>query len=283
MQKERVGVYVDHSSVYANSTIDIDYLVLRDFALREDAYGVSLNIYPNFDINDPLADDEARKKATSYRNSFREIGFNVSEKEQGLPYEPDESGISPKFLVYMTVDMLEQARRLDRIVLVTGNGDFAPVVRSMRRGGVRVEVIAFDYCSKSLRDAADAVYPGLLIPGLVPVEGSRMRGIIDNTSIDGSDLGSIRYLGSSPSESLAPFSGDVSNYAIFHKDSINFGAIADLKGAIVEFDSIQPDVEDCNEPEVMATNITPIKTLSEKGWFTDYVPELSLAENSTYG
>ena len=48
----------------------------------------------------------------------------------------------------MAVDMLLQSKNLDKMYLLTGDGDFRNVVRAVQNEGVRVEVIAFKNISK---------------------------------------------------------------------------------------------------------------------------------------
>jgi uncharacterized LabA/DUF88 family protein len=44
--------------------------------------------------------------------------------------------------VELAVDALEMAKQVDKIVLVTGNGDFRPVVEAVQRRGVHVTVVS---------------------------------------------------------------------------------------------------------------------------------------------
>jgi hypothetical protein len=85
----------------------------------------------------------------------------------------------------MAVDALLQSANLDRVVLITGDGDFTQVVRALQNKGCRVEVIAFDNVSSDLRKETDIFISGYLIPNLLMIReskpwgtlGSRVRGI----------------------------------------------------------------------------------------------------------
>lgn len=59
--------------------------------------------------------------------------------------------------VGMAVDAIEQAEKLDAIALITGDGDFAPLVEYLKvRYGCQVEVIAFGKsASQKLKEIAD--------------------------------------------------------------------------------------------------------------------------------
>jgi cold shock CspA family protein len=72
----------------------------------------------------------------------------------------------------LAIDALLQARNLDRIILVTGDGDFLRLIIALQNMGCRVEVIGFHNVSKELREVADSYISGFLVPGLLPISGS---------------------------------------------------------------------------------------------------------------
>ncbi len=58
--------------------------------------------------------------------------------------------------VGMVIDAIRLSNNVDSIVLVTGDGDFTPLVEYLQNKGVRVEVIAFERSASSrLIEAAD--------------------------------------------------------------------------------------------------------------------------------
>ena len=58
----------------------------------------------------------------------------------------------------IAVEAVELRGKVDTVVLVSGDGDFAPLVRLLRRWGVRVEVAAYpDSLAMELANAADSV------------------------------------------------------------------------------------------------------------------------------
>lgn len=59
--------------------------------------------------------------------------------------------------VGITVDAIRLAPKVDTIVLVTGDGDFVPLVEHLKSFGVQVEVVAFGRSSSTkLRESAEA-------------------------------------------------------------------------------------------------------------------------------
>ena len=75
------------------------------------------------------------------------------------------------------VDALLQSEKLDRVLIVSGDGDFTRVVSALQNKGCRVEVVALDNSSSNLRQSADMFYSGYLIPNLIPTgqNGERER------------------------------------------------------------------------------------------------------------
>jgi hypothetical protein len=107
-----------------------------------------------------------REKARSYQSALREIGYKVIEKR--VKWFEDEAGNrygKANADLDMAVDVLLQSENLDRVLLVTGDGDFVQVVRALQNKGCRVEVLAFDNISEELRREADMFVSGYLVPG----------------------------------------------------------------------------------------------------------------------
>ncbi len=106
----------------------------------------------------------------------------------------------PPLLRRRAIDALLQARNLDRIILLTGDGDFLRLVVALQNMGSRVEVIGFHNVSGELREVADAYMSGFLIPGLLPItpysgnDGQEQwqRGVVANFNID-RGFGFFRY------------------------------------------------------------------------------------------
>jgi len=61
--------------------------------------------------------------------------------------------------VGMTVDAIRLAPKVDTIILMTGDGDFVPLVHFLQQQGVRVEVAAFgESTNAQLKQAGDKFY-----------------------------------------------------------------------------------------------------------------------------
>ncbi|MBI5286460.1 MAG: NYN domain-containing protein [Deltaproteobacteria bacterium] len=189
----KVGVYVDAVNIQRNGGYGMRYDILREFACRDNGEPVRLNVYVAFDEERAQTDVDYKERTLDFYSALRDIGFKAIEKP--VRWYTDESGIrfgKANADLDMAVDALLQSENLDRVLLVTGDGDFVQVVRALQNKGCRVEVVAFQNISLDLRREADMFISGYLIPNLLPVSssgenkkawgevGSRVRGTCYN-------------------------------------------------------------------------------------------------------
>ncbi len=196
----RVGVYVDASNIYRNGGSRMRYDVLREFACRDGSELVRLNAYVSYDTERARLDPTYATGVSKFFAVIRDLGYKVIIKE--VKWYQDESGDrygKANADLDLAVEMLLQSEKLDRIVLVSGDGDFARVVRAVQNRGCRVEVVGLDNVSTALRCEADIYFSGYIIPNLVPTvsgeswgqPGSRVRGVC---YAHRQDFGFFRYL-----------------------------------------------------------------------------------------
>ncbi len=204
LSNARVGIFVDGSTVSLNGGHGMRYDVLREFATRDGAEAVRMNIYVSFDEERALADHGYRKGQENFCSVLRDFGYKVIQKR--VHWHVDESG--NRFArtysdLEMAMDALQQSENLERVLLVTGDAGFTQVVKSLQNKGCRVEVVGFENVSVELREEADMFISGYLIPNLLPIPqqherdawgkiGARARGVCYNHS--GKGYGFIRYL-----------------------------------------------------------------------------------------
>ncbi|MCH7883558.1 NYN domain-containing protein [Patescibacteria group bacterium] len=119
---------------------------------------------------------ELLKTAVSSRKLVRAIGYVIKTEsgEEAAFFEAlTKIGIEPKFKdlqvfagglkkadwdVGLAIDAIRLAPRIDAIVLITGDGDFIPLVEYLKEGeyGLQVEVMAFGRsASGKLKEKAD--------------------------------------------------------------------------------------------------------------------------------
>jgi uncharacterized LabA/DUF88 family protein len=199
----RAGVYVDVENIARNGGRGMRFDTLREYASRDGADAIRLNAYLAFDEERASRDYDYRSKATRYHFALRDVGFKVIEK--AVQWYTNEDGVRVSKAnsdLDLAVDMLLQSAKLDRVVLVSGDGDFVQVVRALQNMGCRVELIGFQNVSYDLRCECDLFLSGFLIPGLLPAPlkspvwgepGSRVRGTCYHYNAD-KGFGFLRYL-----------------------------------------------------------------------------------------
>jgi len=202
----KVGVYIDIENITRNGGKGLRFDVLRRYACRLGGVPIRLNAYLAFDEERAREDHAYREGADSFQNALRDAGFKVFRKPVQW-YTGEDGGRFSKANtdLDMAVDMLLQSERLERVVLVSGDGDFVRVIRALQNKGCRVEAVAFQNVSARLRREADFFVSGFLIPGLLPNapnrdagvewgdESSRVRGVCYHYN-DDKGFGFLRYL-----------------------------------------------------------------------------------------
>jgi len=234
----KIGVYVDMENIRRSGGHGIRYDVLRRFASREGGNVLRMNTYIAFDGYRASDDKEYAQKQRQYQQVLRNTGWKVVVKQ--VRKFTDEEGIETTKAnadLDLAVDVLLQSENLDKIILVTGDGDFLKVVEALQNKGCRVELIALKNCSGELRCQVDNYYNGFAIPGLIPFEegsphssdldwgqlNSRVRGVV-TTFNEKHKFGFIRYMKSiSPNLWITDNRQDDSPYesAYFHISDFN--------------------------------------------------------------
>lgn len=94
------------------------------------------------------------KEEESFRTALKNIGFEVKSKDLQVFAGGAKKG---DWDVGIAIDAIELAPKLDVVVIVSGDGDFIPLVEHLKKAmGCRVEVIAFgSSCSSKLKEVVD--------------------------------------------------------------------------------------------------------------------------------
>ncbi len=182
----KVGIYVDVENIIRNGGFGIQYDVLRKFVCDDGSVPIRLNAYVGYDRKKAQQDDNYNDWTRNYFSRIRSFGYKLIAKE--VKWFRDEAGdlyAKANADLDMAIDALLQSENLDRVVLVTGDGDFTRVARALQNKGCRVEVIAFDNVSPDLRGETDVFTSGYLVPNLLSIRdskpwgdiGSRVRGM----------------------------------------------------------------------------------------------------------
>jgi len=197
----KTGIYVDAENIRLSGGYGMRYDVLVELANSGPSLLLRANCYLAEDRERTRADSEYRQKLYTYHDILRQCGFKLI-KKYVRRFTDEEGNVTTKANADMdlAIDALLQARNLDRVILLTGDGDFLRLVNALQNMGCRVEVIGFRNVSHELREAADAFVSGYLIPGLLPIspgpapqeEGQWYRGTVINFNPD-RGFGFFRY------------------------------------------------------------------------------------------
>lgn len=194
----KTGIYVDSENIRLCGGYGMRYNVLADLANAGNSELLRANCYVAEDRARTQEDPEYKQKLYGYHNILRQCGFKVI-KKYVKHFVDDEGILTTKANADMdlAIDALLQARNLDRVILLTGDGDFLRLVLALQNMGCRVDVIAFNHASQELREGADSYMSGYLIPGLLPCNSShngenRQRGVVLNYNME-RGFGFMRY------------------------------------------------------------------------------------------
>lgn len=193
----KTGIYVDAENIRLCGGYGMRYDVLVDLASAGNSVLLRANSYLAEDRERTKEDPEYRQKLYRYHGVLRQCGFKVIKKF--VKHFVDDEGIlttKANADMDLAIDALLQARNLDRVILLTGDGDFIRLVLALQNMGCRVEVIGFRYVSNELKEAADSYLSGYLVPRLLPLHGgsgeNRQRGMALNYNAE-RGFGFMRY------------------------------------------------------------------------------------------
>lgn len=146
--EQRVGVFVDVANMYYsaknlhNAKVDFGHVLKESVGVRKLiralAYVIRADIEPEQD----------------FFNALSKQGYEVREKDLQVFYGGAKKG---DWDVGISVDAIKLADKLDVVIIVTGDGDFIPLVKYLQDNkGCRVEVVAFGKTTSSkLIETAD--------------------------------------------------------------------------------------------------------------------------------
>lgn len=145
---QRVGVLVDVQNLYYSARYVYKKKVNFAAILKDAVNGRTLIRALAYVIQA----DELKEK--SFFEALSKIGFDVKAKDLQVFYGGMKKG---DWDVGIAVDAIQLAEKLDVVVIVSGDGDYKPLVEYLKNAkGCRVEAIAFGKStSRLLREAVD--------------------------------------------------------------------------------------------------------------------------------
>ncbi|MBW2972815.1 NYN domain-containing protein [Candidatus Woesearchaeota archaeon] len=145
---QRVGVFVDVQNMFYSAKFMYNSKVNFKAILNAAVKGRTLVRAIAYVIK---SEEVTREK---FFDALTNIGYEVKGKELQIFAGGAKKG---DWDVGIAMDAIELAPRLDTVVIVSGDGDFEPLVQHLRRAmGCRVEVVAFGKsASRLIKDSAD--------------------------------------------------------------------------------------------------------------------------------
>lgn len=148
---KRLGVFVDAQNIYYGAREiyggRVDYRKLLDYIVRDrDLVRATAYVVENPEIDQ-----------TGFLSALSRCNFEI--KREQLIVRSDGSA-KGNWDMGIAIDILEMSERLGIVALVSGDGDFSPLLSLVKSKGVRVEVYGFTPTTAlKLKDVADQFFP----------------------------------------------------------------------------------------------------------------------------
>lgn len=146
-KEQRVAVFVDVQNLYYSAKNLYGRKVNFALLLKKSVESRRLVRAIAYAIKADVSDEQ------NFRDALNNIGYEVKTKDLQVFYGGHKKG---DWDVGIAMDTIRMAPKVDTIVLVSGDGDFADLLLYLKGLGCRVEVIGFDKTtSAKLIEVAD--------------------------------------------------------------------------------------------------------------------------------
>ncbi len=147
-KEQRVGVFIDTQNLYHSARNLYKARVNFGAVLKDAVAGRALVRAIAYVITTEAGDEK------NFFEALTKLGIETKTKDLQIFHTGTKKG---DWDVGLTVDVMKMANRLDAVILVSGDGDFVPLVEYLKNNvGVQVEVVSFGKStSGKLREAAD--------------------------------------------------------------------------------------------------------------------------------
>lgn len=146
-KEQRVGVFIDTQNLYHSARNLYQARVNFGAVLKDAVEGRKLVRAVAYVITTEAGDEK------NFFEALQKLGIETKTKDLQI-----FSGGAKKadWDVGLAVDAIKMSPRLDSVVIVSGDGDFVPLVEYLQTQGVQVEVVSFGKStSGKLREAVD--------------------------------------------------------------------------------------------------------------------------------
>ncbi len=134
-REQRIGIFVDVQNMYYSAKNLYNAKVNFAQVLRTAVAGRSLIRAIAYVIKADVKEEQ------NFFDALEKIGFEVKAKDLQIFAGGAKKG---DWDIGLAMDTIELAPKLDTIIIVSGDGDYVPLVRHLRHAlGCRIEIIAF--------------------------------------------------------------------------------------------------------------------------------------------
>src|SRR5208283_1445933 len=154
---QRLGIFIDVQNMFYSAKLlhqsKVDYgRLLREIVGTRHLVRAVAYIVQKPDVNQ-----------AGFHEALSRFGYELKIKELKIRPDPEgRSGTTAKgsWEVGMSIDAVMMAPKLDTVTLVTGDGDYVPLIECLKAHGCRVEVVSFERSTAGeLIKAADQYIP----------------------------------------------------------------------------------------------------------------------------
>jgi len=146
-KEQRVGVFIDTQNLYHSARNLYKTRVNFGAVLKEAVAGRKLVRAVAYVITTEAGDEK------NFFEALTKLGIETKTKDLQVFHTGTKKG---DWDVGLTVDAIKMSPRLDSVVIVSGDGDFIPLVEYLQSIGVQVEVVSFGKSTSSkLRETVD--------------------------------------------------------------------------------------------------------------------------------
>ena len=133
-KEQRVGVFIDTQNLYHSARNLYKARVNFGNVLKDAVAGRKLVRAVAYVITTEAGDEK------NFFEALTNLGIETKTKDLQIFHTGTKKG---DWDVGLTVDAIKMAPRLDSVVIISGDGDYIPLVEYLQTIGVQVEVVAF--------------------------------------------------------------------------------------------------------------------------------------------
>src|SRR6185503_15261665 len=133
-KEQRVGVFIDTQNLYHSARNLYKARVNFGNVLKDAVSGRKLVRAVAYVITTEAGDEK------NFFEALTNLGIETKTKDLQIFHTGTKKG---DWDVGLTVDAIKMAPRLDSVVIISGDGDFIPLVEYLQTMGVQVEVASF--------------------------------------------------------------------------------------------------------------------------------------------